>query len=41
MTVLNSIRKEKEAVEADLKVTRHNLGKVNECIEQTYPGQDI
>ena len=41
VTALNSIRKEKEAVEVGLKVTRDDLKDANACMEQTYPGRDI
>ena len=41
VTALNSIRKEKEAVEVDLEVVRDDLKDANACMGQTYPGQDI
>ena len=41
VTTLNSVREEKEAMEADLEGAREDLEDANECVKQTYLGQDI
>ena len=41
MATLNSVREEKEAVEADLEEARDDLGDANDCVEHTYLAQNI
>ena len=41
VATLNSVREEKEAVEADLEEARDDLGDAKDCVEHTYLARNI